>query len=309
MKNLSDYYQQYSSNLEEKVQAAKNYTEVCEAVQSELKKVTDINGEYIGSLTKSQARVALSMLETLKIAFQMIAKAEIQALESQLNFEECSQEDWNSNDENSIDKMLSGLIGGAVGGGLRGGILGGALGAVLGAFTAAATSKTIKLVKSSNKGIVTQSTISSRVENSEFAALNKNELLAYLRQSLKLIDDVVTNYASSPRPLEYKPAIEDHPELLEFLQNLIGEMQSFDAQSSPIMRSRIKEATSLLRRYGIQIQVYQDDISDLSAELFDFETSIDSELKTSFTLKPAFIKGGRLLLRGQVIEPDSSKDS
>jgi len=309
MKNLSDYYKQYSSDLEEKVQAANNYSEVCEALQSELKKITDINSEYVGNLTKSQARIALSMLETLNTTFQMIAKAEIQALESQTNTKEYSQEDWNRNDENSIEKMLSGLIGGAVGGGLRGGILGGALGAFLGAFTAAAASKTIELVKPSNKGIATQSNISFRVENSEYSSLNKNELLAYFREGLKLIDDVVTNYTSSPKSVEYKPAIEDHPDLLEFLQNLIGEMQIFDTQSSPIMKSRIKEVTSLLRRYGIRIQIHQDDISDLSSELFDFETSIDPELKSSFTLKPAFIKGDRLLLRGQVIEPDSSKDS
>ena len=77
------------------------------------------------------------------------------------------------------------------------------------------------------------------------------------------------------------------------------------------VRRRIEQATTILRRYGIQARVYQpSEEQDLGMEawsMFYFEPSLDPEITDYITLKHAFIKDNQVLLPGYVIEPASSK--
>ena len=87
----------------------------------------------------------------------------------------------------------------------------------------------------------------------------------------------------------------------------MGETQTLETQLPPILQSRMQELSSILRKYGIRSQIYQDNAPDKVKELFDFEPSLDPNSQSYVVAKPALTKGDQILLRGRVIEPSSSK--
>ncbi len=96
--------------------------------------------------------------------------------------------------------------------------------------------------------------------------------------------------------------------MLQFLQDLIGETLDEQAEISPLMRRQIERISTILKPYDIEVVVYQPNTeqSKNAFPFFEFEPSLDLNLQEYVTLKPAFIKGDRVLLPGRVIEPVSS---
>ncbi|NJL09900.1 MAG: hypothetical protein HC908_06075 [Calothrix sp. SM1_7_51] len=78
MKTLKEYYKQKLPDFQKKAESTTNITELSEIVQDWLTQLGDINGEYIGNLTQSQARIALSMLEAYRLSFSMLSKKQTQ---------------------------------------------------------------------------------------------------------------------------------------------------------------------------------------------------------------------------------------
>ena len=307
MKTLVEYYRQNQPELQKKLQSADTITKISEIVQNELKLLADIDGEYIGSLTKPQARVALSMLEAFRLSFNMLATVQTHATDSTQHITDTSGHVDDSL-ATSIDGALGGLVGGAVGGAMIGAVTGGAIGAGLGAIVAIGASKAMHLVKPSSENRSVKSPTRSLEINTTDIAIDTTDLLAYLEQTFNVIDYTVAEYSHLSEPVESKPKLEDHPEVLEFMQNLMGETLTLETQLPPIFQSRIKELSSILRKYGIRSQNYQDNVPNTVKELFDFEPSLDPNLQNYVTAKPALIKGDEILLRGRVIEPSSSKE-
>lgn len=305
MKTLNNLYKQNLHNFQKKLESARTISELSEAVQDMLVQLGDIDGEYIGSLTQSQARIALSMLEAFRLSFSMLAKNQAQVNDSP----KVTTEPHESTDDeqNSLfDGVLGGFAGGALGGTIVGGIFGGSLGAVLGAFVSTVVMKSRQLNNPSPSNQPDESQVKSVNTEQAVASIDKEELLLYLEQTLDVIDQTVAEYGRLSEPVVHKPQLEDHPELLKFLQDFIGETEQFESQLPKVFNSRKRQLFSILRKYGIRYQTYHDQHSEKAQELFDFEPSIDPDLQNHVMEKPAFIKDGQILLRGRVIEPDST---
>ena len=306
MKTLKDCYKQKLPDFQKRVESATTISELSEIVQDRLTQLGDIDGEYIGSLTQSQARIALSMLEAFRLSFSMLAKNQTQVNVSP----EVTPEPHESIDDEQnklFDGVWGGLAGGALGGTIAGGIFGGSLGAVLGAFVSTVFMKSRQLNNPSPENQPHEFQAKPVETEQAVTHVDKEELLVYLEQTLDVIDQTVAEYGRLSEPVIQEPKLEDHPEVLEFLQNFIGETEKFETQLPEIFRLRQQELSSILRKYGISHQAYQDKASDEVYELFDFEPSIDTNLQNHVMVKPAFLKGDRILLRGRVIEPNPTK--
>ncbi|TBR58975.1 hypothetical protein B4U84_24215 [Westiellopsis prolifica IICB1] len=126
-------------------------------------------------------------------------------------------------------------------------------------------------------------------------------LLDNLGDALNTIDLAVARVEQGNQSLDDR-AIEELPELLNFLQRLIG--ASF-LDKPQMMLELTKLLPQILMEQGIRTQIYQPKDPHSDHEYFDFEPSIDPDTKDFVTITPALLKGDRLLRRGRVIEPAS----
>ncbi|TFI52066.1 hypothetical protein BLD44_023105 [Mastigocladus laminosus UU774] len=126
-------------------------------------------------------------------------------------------------------------------------------------------------------------------------------LLDNLGDALNTIDLAVARVEQGNQSLDDR-TIEELPELLNFLQRLIG--ASF-LDKPQMMLELTKLLPQILMEQGIRTQIYQPKDPHSDREYFDFEPSIDPETKDFVTITPALLKGDRLLRRGRVIEPAS----
>ncbi|NJL09899.1 MAG: hypothetical protein HC908_06070 [Calothrix sp. SM1_7_51] len=205
-----------------------------------------------------------------------------------------------------FDGVLGGLAGGALGGTIAGGIFGGSLGAVLGAFVSTVVMKSRQL-NNPNPSLDNQqneSQVKSVESEQAITNVDKEELVVYLEQTLDVIDQTVAEYGRLSEPVVHKPQLEDHPEVLEFLQCFIGEIEQFEGQLPDVFQLRKRQLFSILRKYRIRHQVYQDDAPEEIKRLFDFEPSLYPNLQNPVMEKPALLKDDRILLRGSVIQPN-----
>jgi len=133
--------------------------------------------------------------------------------------------------------------------------------------------------------------------------VNSKVLLDNLADALNTIDLAIARVEEWNKH-ENDRGMEELPELLNFLQRLIG--ASF--LDKPQMAHELaKLLPQILMSQGIRAQIYQPNDSQNYREYFDFEPSIDPDTKGYVTITPALLKGDRLLRRGRVIEPAYSE--
>ncbi|MBE9107770.1 hypothetical protein IQ229_23415, partial [Nostoc cf. edaphicum LEGE 07299] len=120
--------------------------------------------------------------------------------------------------------------------------------------------------------------------------------LNHLGDALNTIDLAVARLEESNKH-EGDLAIEELPELLNFLQRLMGASKLDKPQMAYELAKLLPQ---ILMSQGINAQIYR---SNSDREYFDFEPSIDPDTKEHVTLTPALLKGDRLIRRGRVIEP------
>ncbi len=129
-------------------------------------------------------------------------------------------------------------------------------------------------------------------------------LLDNLADALNTIDLAVARVSEGNKH-EDDLGIEELPELLNFLQRLMGASKLDKPQMAIALAKLLPQ---ILMSQGICTQIYQPNDTDSYREYFDFEPSIDPETKDYVTITPALLKGDRLLRRGRVIEPVSSRN-
>ncbi|WP_298920082.1 hypothetical protein [uncultured Nostoc sp.] len=123
--------------------------------------------------------------------------------------------------------------------------------------------------------------------------------LDHLGDALNTIDLAVARVEESNKH-EGDLAIEELPELLNFLQRLMGASKLDKPQMAHELAKLLPQ---ILMSQGINAQIYRQNDPHSDREYFDFEPSIDPDTKDHVTLTPALLKGDRLLRRGRVIEP------
>lgn len=99
-----------------------------------------------------------------------------------------------------------------------------------------------------------------------------------------------------------EPDLGAHPELLEFFQNLVGDLAN---QDHATLLQRVERVPSLLGDYDIEVERYdpaREHPSGLKPrDLFRFERARDGEGPPHRTVTPALVRGGRVLARGRVL--------
>jgi hypothetical protein len=133
--------------------------------------------------------------------------------------------------------------------------------------------------------------------------VDSNILLDNLADALNTIDLAVARFEEGNKS-EDDRTIEELPELLNFLQRLMG-ASFLDQPQMAIALAKL--LPQILMSQGIRAQIYQPQASQSERDYFDFEPSIDPSTKDYVTITPALLKGDRLLRRGRVIEPAYSE--
>ena len=124
-------------------------------------------------------------------------------------------------------------------------------------------------------------------------------LLDNIAEALDTIDLAVASAGEGKKPLDAS-GIEELPELLNFLQRLMG---ASVLEKPQMMIQLSKLLPQILLEQGIRSQIYQPNAGQSDREYFDFEPSIDRSAKEYLTITPALLKGDRLIRKGRVIEP------
>ncbi|MEH2372974.1 hypothetical protein [Nostoc sp.] len=126
--------------------------------------------------------------------------------------------------------------------------------------------------------------------------------LDHLGDALNTIDLAVARVEESNK-YEDDLGIEELPELLNFLQRLMGASKLDKPQMAYELAKLLPQ---ILMSQGINAQIYRANDPHSDRGYFDFEPSIDPDTKDHVTLTPALLKGDRLIRRGRVIEPTYS---
>ncbi|MFN6525584.1 hypothetical protein [Nostoc sp. ChiSLP03a] len=146
-------------------------------------------------------------------------------------------------------------------------------------------------------------TTNLEVRNNQISFNGVDEILNFLLDKFTTIDNEI---AKESNQTEFKPPVpklEDHSDLLEYLQNLLGVASREQTEIPTSTNKRIDEIRDFLDFQGMNVEFYQHGVSDPSK--FQFLPSGSSEAKEYITLKPAFIKNEQVLLRGRVVKPES----
>ncbi|MEH1937189.1 MAG: hypothetical protein V7L14_26490 [Nostoc sp.] len=123
--------------------------------------------------------------------------------------------------------------------------------------------------------------------------------LDHLGDALNTIDLAVARVEESNKH-EDDLAIEELPELLNFLQRLMGASKLDKPQMAHELAKLLPQ---ILMSQGINAQIYRANDPHSDRGYFDFEPSIDPDTQDHVTITPALLKGDRLIRRGRVIEP------
>ncbi|ARV58735.1 hypothetical protein BZZ01_08860 [Nostocales cyanobacterium HT-58-2] len=347
MNTLVSHYKEIKEKLKSQLERAETTEQVVKIVQKEINKLADLNSDYIRGLTPPQARLATVMLKALNHYTSILIFVKLQG--STPNALEKSNSSANSQSDNQlglteltsntlapfntmiqIDKNLKALtsvdyykqalsqqvnknreiISSLLTGGLAGTLAGGYSWGLIGAITGGLIGKIVQQTQVSEKpAIVTQS---EQSKNELKVGVDINKLLDYLDQAFQSIDLTVAAYGGTEEKAP-KPGLENHLDLLEYLQDLMADALDGQTQLPTAVRRRIEQAGTILRRYGIETRVYQPtEEQDLDTEawsMFYFEPSLDPQITDYITLKHAFVKDDQVLLPGSVVEPVSSSES
>ena len=287
---LSTIFSKERGEIEKEISKANSLDRVTELVQHRLDELEKI---YIGGkLTVAQVRLASSFLETLRQSIAITTTSEkVSGPEPQRIIDRVT-----SSPNRLILKILQALI--CIG------ILGSLVPLTQTApgawMTLLLTSLLIgiEVVIQRDKGKKDSSAPLVNESSAQPMEIDSKVLLDNLAEALNTIDFAVASSGEVKNPIE-SSGVEELPELLNFLQRLMGASVLDKPQ---MMLELSKLLPQILMEQGIHHQIYQP-LKSSDREYFDFEPSIDPSAKEYITITPALLKGDLLVRRGRVIEP------
>jgi hypothetical protein len=295
MTTLVAIYQERKNNLKTQLENAKDTKQVVEILKDEITWLRDMEGEYIRELTPSQAQLASARLEELSLSLDMLTAVKVlKSPASKLNPSE-------SKSKNSANIIQSTIIGSAVGV-FTGGPLGLLIGGAIGAVTSIVATELISEERNKDEVVTSVASEENKLK------IDVDLFLSYFNQALGSIDDAVESDGNKQKKLTSKNTLEEYSYVLQLLQDLIGESLDVQTEISPLMRKQIERISTILKSYDIEVRLYQPNTEESknAFPFFELEPSLNPNLQEYVTLKPAFVKGDQVLLRGRVIEPVSS---
>ncbi len=294
MKTITSLFSEERNQLQTDIDNTTNIEEIVKLVQNRLDNLERI---YIEKLNLAQIRLASFFLDTLRQSIATLAAANYSQIApiEQTQFPNPSTNLFSSR---LILKLLKGLI---------------YIGILSSLFSLTKTSPgawMAILLTSILLGVevVLQLELRSQQNSmsSELLELPKPMLrvdskvfLDHLGDALNTIDLAVARVEEWNKH-EGDLAIEELPELLNFLQRLMGASKLDKPQMAYELAKLLPQ---ILMSQGINAQIYRPNDPHSDRGYFDFEPSIDPDTKEHVTLTPALLKGDRLIRRGRVIEP------
>jgi len=294
MKTITSLFSEERNQLQTDIDNTTNIEEIVKLVQNRLDNLERI---YIEKLNLAQIRLASFFLDTLRQSIATLAAANYSQIAptEQKQFTNPGTKFFSSR---LILKLLKGLI--------YIGILGslfsltkttpGAWMAIL--LTSLLLGVEVVLQLELNNQ---QNSISSELLElpKPMLRVDSKVFLDHLGDALNTIDLAVARVEEWNKH-EGDLAIEELPELLNFLQRLMGASKLDKPQMAYELAKLLPQ---ILMSQGINAQIYRPNVPHSDRKFFDFEPSIDPDTKDHVTLTPALLKGDRLIRRGRVIEP------
>ena len=284
---LIDCFQLGKEDLCSKLKKAKTPDQVIDILTREIRR---LNGEYIKKLIPSQAKLALKLLDMFELSVRLSTgiKEDYSQYINRILDTSISLEDAKKIEDKKNYPIIGAIVGGSAG--ALSGPLGYILGASAGAFVADKINSELVEEKYPNTDSRKWSVPEPQLQ------LDPDLLISKFEKQLKAIDELVIKYGT---PLEIpKPKLEDYPAALEFFQNCLKQKQR-----ESISEQLMDELLYLLKNSQIEIKKYDQDSSENRYEEFEFIPNLDTE--DYETIKPAFVKGDRVILKGEVREPMS----
>ena len=293
MKTITSLFSEERNQLQTDIDNTTNIEEIVKLVQNRLDNLERI---YIEKLNLAQVRLASFFLDTLRQSIATLAAANYSQV-APTERKQFINSDTKLFSSRLILKLLKGLI--------YIGILGSLFSLIKttpGAWMAILLSSLLLGVE-----VVLQLDLNNQQNSisSELLELPKPILqvdskvfLDHLGDALNTIDLAVARVEGNKH--EGDLAIEELPELLNFLQRLMGASKLDKPQMAYELAKLLPQ---ILMSQGINAQIYRPNDPQSDRGYFDFEPSIDPDTKDHVTLTPALLKGDRLIRRGRVIEP------
>ncbi len=273
MNKFASLYAKIKEELEHDVKNADKSERVAEVIRHQLVRMNnDIANEH---LTEVQEKFCSDLLKVSDLAFKaMTAVKSPSTTPAEQHYSEIG-----------IKRYLP-----PVAGALIGTLVTATMGPVGSVLIVSATTSAGTVI-----GDSLENTSSDSVQRFE---IETGALLENLRQLFGTIDEIVDAYEQELFKERPKPTLEDTGEALKFLQGLMG--TAYATNDLQIIKDQIEEIPEkILSHYGVEAKSYEIGIrSD-----FEVSKSTRSESLDYVTLRPAFFKDGKVLLRGKVIEP------
>ena len=314
MKTLLEYYKEEKPELRKRLEKATTIEKVVEIIQIEISKLADISGEYINGLTPLQGRVAIGQLTVLSLSLEQLIVLREQNKVSSLKAEEIETSSLLGNKESQagLEAVLASTFG-STAATVGAAFLIGAVSniaipillasAALGGVTVGGIAE---IAKDRQKTKFSDKNKYFQTETPIFDLIGIERLLSELEQQLKGIDRDVAKY-TEPKPPP-KPTVENHPDVLEFLQNLMGDAHYEESSLPDYTRRRIEQLPTILRKYQIEAKFFelsQEEKQPTQEAMFEFEPSLNPDIKDYVTLVPALVKDKKIIKQGRVIKPAS----
>lgn len=300
MKTLLTLFSEGRTELQLKLDKANSLEQVVQIVQTQLDSLERI---YIRDVSVAQVRLVSSFLETLRQSITTLIAI------NQTRVAELPQERIFDREIRNSSKMLTWKV-------LQGLIYIGILGTLFSLARIAPGVWVTILLTSVSIGLevaleLDKDNRENRLDYDRLGEVpqlklqvDNKVLIDNIADALNTIDIAVASAKEAERPFDSK-GIEDLPELLNFLQRLLGASL---IEKPQMIIELAKILPQILMEQGIRALVYRsEDEHSPSREYFDFEPSIDSSAQEYITITPALWKGDRLLRRGRVIEPAYTK--
>lgn len=294
MKTITSLFSEERNQLKTDIDNATNIEEIVKLVQNRL---DNLERNYIEKLNLAQVRLASFFLDTLRQSIATLAAANYLQIAptEQKQFANPSTKLFSSR---LILKLLKGLI--------YIGILGslfsltkttpGAWMAILLTSLLLGVEVVLQLDSNNQQNSMSQELLELP---KPMLQVDSKIFLDHLGDALNTIDLAVARVEEWNKH-EGDLAIEELPELLNFLQRLMGASKLDKPQMAHELAKLLPQ---ILMSQGINAQIYRPNDPHSDRGYFDFEPSIDPDTKDHVTLTPALLKGDRLIRRGRVIEP------
>ncbi|BDI16428.1 hypothetical protein ANSO36C_22300 [Nostoc cf. commune SO-36] len=293
MKTISSLFSEERNQLQTDIDNTTNIEEIVKLVQNRLDNLERI---YIEKLNLAQIRLASFFLDTLRQSIATLAAANYSQIVP------TEQKQFTNPTKLFSSRLILKLLKGLIYIGILGSLFSltkttpGAWMAILLTSLLLGVEVVLQLELKSQQNSMSSGLLELP---KHLLRVDSNVFLDHLGDALNTIDLAVARVEEWNKH-EGDLAIEELPELLNFLQRLMGASKLDKPQMAYELAKLLPQ---ILMSQGINAQIYRPNDPHSDRNYFDFEPSIDPDTKDHVTLTPALLKGDRLIRRGRVIEP------